>query len=155
MTSAAVTRTEDRTDMHHDPFLNTLVSILRAEDAQGIWEHHSDAEVLADFLVPDERETSATSASHERFLRLERFYRAVGLRIEQCTGYMSAPVVELCSDGFGRVILTTGRLVVFSRSLHDLHRFGFDDLATLAREGERTVDESIAAIEHYMEAAQG
>lgn len=155
MTSVAVTRTQDRTDMHHDPFLNTLVSILRAEDAQGAWEKHSDAEILADFLVPGDGETPVSRAEHELVLRLERFYRAVGLRIEQCTGHMSTPVVEMCSDGFGRVILTTGRLVVFSRSLHDLQRFGFDDLATLAREGERTVDESIAAIEHYTEAAQG
>ena len=51
------------------------------------------------------------------------------------------------------MLLTAGRLVVISRTLRDVHRFGFDDLAALAAAGGKLVDEAAAMIDRFPEVA--
>ena len=41
--------------------------------------------------------------------RLDKFYVAVGLTIEQTTGVMTGPMMKLSHEGFGRVVLIAGR----------------------------------------------
>jgi probable nitrogen fixation protein len=141
-------RPEPHNEMRDDPFLHALTSILRADAVHDALHSHSDARLLANFLIPEEHDGPVSVTDQDLLQRIEHFYRAVGLRIEQCTGRLSSPTVEVSADGFGRVFLTSGTLVVFSRSLHALQRFGFEDLDRLAREGERTVHEAMATIEH-------
>ena len=52
---------------------------------------------------------------------------------------MASPMMSMHHEGFGRVILTAGRLVALSKQLRDVHRFGFDSLSALAAEGEKQV----------------
>jgi len=52
-------------------------------------------------------------------------------------------------EGFGRVILTVGRLVVISKSLRDVHRFGFESFEKLAEAGEKLVEDAKKWIELY------
>jgi probable nitrogen fixation protein len=56
-------------------------------------------------------------------------------------------------EGFGRVILTAGRLVVVSKVHRDLHRFGFDSLSVLAAEGAKQVAAGAEMIQKYSEVA--
>ena len=51
-------------------------------------------------------------------------------------------------------MLIAGRLVVLSRHLRDVHRFGFASLEALAREGERLADEAAAVIADHAELAR-
>jgi probable nitrogen fixation protein len=81
--------------------------------------------------------------------RVEQFYRAVGLRIEQRTGLMASPTVNLHHEGFGRVFLTVGKLVALSKTLRDVHRFGFDSLPALSSAGEKAVDGAVQTIDQY------
>lgn len=140
-----------------DPFLKTLIGLIRAEDSYGAWDKKSDAQLLEDFVVTkEERRTIPIigDPDPDTMHRVEQFYRAVGLRIEQRSGLMASPTLSLHHEGFGRVFLTVGKLVALSKTLRDVHRFGFDGLAALSRDGEKAVDRALETINEYPEVAR-
>ena len=85
--------------------------------------------------------------------RLELFYKAVGITVEKQTGHIASPIMKMSHEGFGRMVLTTGRLVVVSKHLRDVHRFGFPSLEKLAADGAKIVEEAVALIRKYPEVA--
>jgi len=134
------------------PFVKTLVRVLRAEDSYGVWERKPDAEILADFIVTKEQRRQIPiigDPDPDVMSRVEKFYIAVGLDIERASGRMASPMMKMSHEGFGRVILTVGRLVVISKSLRDIHRFGFESFDKLAEAGEKLVDEARKWIDDY------
>jgi len=48
---------------------------------------------------------------------------------------MISPMLKMSHEGFGRMVLIGGRLIVVNKQLRDVHRFGFDNMAKLAEEG--------------------
>lgn len=138
------------------PFLSTLVRLIRATDSYGAWDKKADSQLLTDFVVDKAARRAMPvigDPEPEVLERVEQFYRAVGLRIEQETGHMSSPIMKMSHEGFGRVILTTGKLVAFAKTLRDVHRFGFDSLSVLAAEGEKATAQAVAEIKKYPEVA--
>ena len=134
------------------PFVRTLVRVVRAEDTFGVWERKSDAEILADFIVTKEQRRQIPiigDPDPDVLGRVEKFYIAVGLDIERATGRMASPMMKMSHEGFGRVILSVGRLVVISKSLRDVHRFGFESFDKLAEAGEKLVDDAKKWIDAY------
>jgi probable nitrogen fixation protein len=134
------------------PFVTTLVRILRAEDSYGAWEKLPDDHILKEFIVDKEGRRAIPIVGDpgpDVLNRVDQFYKAVALRIEQRTGLMASPMMKMTHEGFGRIILTAGKLVVYAKSLRDAHRFGFDSLAALERDGEKAVDAAVKAIETY------
>jgi len=134
------------------PFVRTLVRVVRAEDTFGVWERKSDAEILADFIVTKEQRRQIPiigDPDPDVLGRVEKFYIAVGLDIERATGRMASPMMKKSHEGFGRVILSVGRLVVISKSLRDVHRFGFESFDKLAEAGEKLVDDAKKWIDAY------
>jgi probable nitrogen fixation protein len=139
------------------PFIVTLIRVMRAHDAHHVWAKKSDTELLAPYVVTKEqrRKIPIIADPDSRVVwRVEQFYSAIGLSVEQSAGIIAAPMVKLSSEGFGRVLLTAGRLVVLARNLRDIHRFGFESLADLAKEGSRLTSEAVAMIEKYPEVAK-
>ncbi len=138
------------------PFVETLARLVRAADSNGVWERKSDAEVLADFIVSREERRSRPiidDLDPDIIDRVEAFYGAVGLAVEAATGRLASPMLKLNYEGFGRVLLTAGRLVVISKTLRDVQRFGFDDFAALADTGGKLIDEAAAMISRFPEVA--
>ncbi|MDR3495947.1 MAG: NifX-associated nitrogen fixation protein [Ancalomicrobiaceae bacterium] len=138
------------------PFVKALTRVIRAEDSYGSWEKLSDAEVLKDYIVTKEqrREIPIIDDPDPDILwRVEKFYSAVAIAIEQATGRMASPMMKMSHEGFGRVILTAGRLVVVVKSLRDVHRFGFDDFAKLGEAGQKLVDEATSMIAEFPQVA--
>ena len=84
---------------------------------------------------------------------MELFYNAVGLAIERVTGVMVSPMMKLHHEGFGRLVLTAGRLIVFNKHLREVHRFGFESMDELESKGEQLVADGIEWIEKYPEVA--
>lgn len=137
-------------------FVKTLVRVLRAEDTYGVWEHKPDSKILADFIVTKEQRRQIPiigDPDPEALDRVEKFYIAVGLDIERLTGHIASPMMKMSHEGFGRVLLTVGRLVVLQKSLRDVHRFGFVDFAALAEAGEKLVAEAKSWIDKLPEVA--
>ncbi|MBF0563097.1 MAG: NifX-associated nitrogen fixation protein [Alphaproteobacteria bacterium] len=139
-------------DPFTSPFLKALVRQMRAEDTHGSWDAKSDAEILKAYLLTREQRREIPilgDPDPDVLWRLELFYRAVGLAIEQETGTIASPMMKMSHEGWGRIILTAGRLVVLSKHLRDVHRFGFETLGKMAGQGDRLVQEGVAAIARF------
>ncbi|ESX63739.1 hypothetical protein X759_33420 [Mesorhizobium sp. LSHC420B00] len=139
------------------PFVKCLLRLIRAQDSYGLWEGKTDAELLADFIVTREQRRAIPiigDPDPDVLWRLDMFYTAVGLAIEERCGLMASPMMELSHEGFGRVLFTAGRLVALSKTLRDVHRFGFETFRKLAQAGTKLVGDAIATIETYPEVAR-
>ncbi|PAQ07688.1 NifX-associated nitrogen fixation protein [Mesorhizobium temperatum] len=139
------------------PFVKCLVRLIRAQDSYGSWEGKPDAELLADFIITRQQRRAIPiigDPDPDVLWRLDMFYTAVGLAIEERSGLMASPMMEMSHEGFGRVLFTSGRLVVLSKTLRDVHRFGFETYRKLAEAGTKLVDDALAAIEAYPDLAR-
>ncbi|MBP1884781.1 NifX-associated nitrogen fixation protein [Sinorhizobium mexicanum] len=139
------------------PFLKCLMRQIRAQDTYGMWEDKSDADLLADFIITKEQRREIPiigDPDPDVLWRLQIFYTCVALVIEQRSGLVVSSTMMMSHEGFGRVVLTTGRLVVLSKTLRDVHRFGFDTIGKLAKVGAKLVDDAVAAIEAYPDVAR-
>ncbi|UVK35693.1 NifX-associated nitrogen fixation protein (plasmid) [Mesorhizobium sp. AR02] len=139
------------------PFVKCLVRLIRAQDSYGSWEGKPDAELLGDFIITREQRRAIPiigDPDPDVLWRLDKFYAAVGLAIEERCGLMASPMMEMSHEGFGRVLFTAGRLVVLSKTLRDVHRFGFETFRKLAQAGTKLVGDAIATIETYPEVAR-
>jgi probable nitrogen fixation protein len=143
-------------DLMADEFVRELVKQLRAQDTHGTWEGKSDAKLLEPFIVTTEQRRAMPimgDPDPDTLWRLDLFHNAVGLTIERATQCMVSPMMKMSHEGFGRAVLTTGRLIVVNRYLRDVHRFGFTSLAKLAEAGNKLVKEGVDLIKKYPEVA--
>ncbi|HEX2797451.1 MAG TPA: NifX-associated nitrogen fixation protein [Immundisolibacter sp.] len=138
------------------PVVRELVKQWRAQDAHGAWEGKSDAKLLEPYVLTREKRREIPiigDPDPETLWRMELFYNAIGLAIERATGVMVSPMMKVHHEGFGRLVLTAGRLIVVNKQLRDLHRFGFESLEKLAAEGEKLVAVGVEMITKYPELA--
>lgn len=54
-------------------------------------------------------------------------------------------------EGFGWVLVFSGRLLLVARTLRDAQRFGFDSLEKLTVEADKLVDKAIDLAQRYPE----
>jgi probable nitrogen fixation protein len=135
-------------------FIKELIKQWRAQDTHGTWDNKTDLDLLAPYILDKEarrRIPIIGDPDPETLWRLELFYNAVGLAIERATAAMVSPMMKMSHEGFGRMVLTAGRLVVVNKHLRDVHRFGFPSLEKLAEEGTKMVQAGIEMIEKYPE----
>ncbi len=138
-------------------FVKELVKQWRAQDSYGTWEGKSDELLLEPYILDKEKRKAMPiigDPDPETLWRLELFYNAVGLSIERATGIMVTPMMKMSHEGFGRMILAAGRLIVVNKQLRDVHRFGFDSMGKLAEEGEKLVAAGVSMIETYPDVAK-
>lgn len=143
-------------DWLQDSFIRELVKQLRAQDTHGTWEGKTDLTLLQPYLMTVEQRRELPMMGDpdpDTLWRLDLFHNAVGLAIERATGCMVSPMTKMSHEGFGRTVLTTGRLIVVNRYLRDVHRFGYTSLAKLAEAGNKLVAEGVGMVEKYKEVA--
>ena len=134
------------------PFVKELVKIWRAQDTHGAWEGKSDMSLLEPYILDKEKRRALPIVGDpdpETIWRLELLYNAVALSIEKATGVMISPMLKMHHEGFGRMVLIGGRLIVVNKQLRDVHRFGFDNLGKLAEEGDKYVKAGVEMIEKF------
>ena len=155
-TAAAPAPTPVR-ELPDSPFLTVLVRQMRAHDLNNVWEKKSDAELLDPFVLSrEQRRRLPIIADPDRRVvwRLEQFYNAIGLCIEQRAGVMPHQMMQLSHEGYGRIVLIAGRLVILSRNVRDIHRFGFESLEALVGEAEGMIADALSMVERYREVAE-
>lgn len=138
------------------PFLKELIKIWRAQDTHGAWEGKSDLDLLAPYILDKEARRALPIVGDpdpDTIWRLELFFNAVALAIERATGVMISPMLKMSHEGFGRMVLIGGRLIVVNKQLRDVHRFGFDSFEKLAAEGDKHVQAGVAMIEKFSDVA--
>ena len=138
------------------PFIKELIKLWRAQDSHGAWEGKSDLSLLDPYIVDKEARRALPiigDPDPETIWHIELFFSAVALTIERASGVMVSPMLKMSHEGFGRMVLIGGRLIVVNKQLRDVHRFGFDNLGKLAEEGQKYVDAGLGMIEKFREVA--
>ncbi|WP_176085674.1 NifX-associated nitrogen fixation protein [Martelella sp. HB161492] len=138
-------------------FMKSLVQLMRAQDVYDTWEGRSDASILEDYIVTKAQRKVIPiigDPDPDVLWRLEIYYSAIGLAIEKETGIIASPMMKMHHEGFGRVLLTCGRLVVLVKSLRDVHRFGFESLEKMDEAGSKLVAEAAAMVATWPDVAK-
>jgi probable nitrogen fixation protein len=157
MTTATAPLTEGDAAAMETPFIRALVRLIRAEDSYGAWEGKPDTALITPFILSKEERRALPMMADpdpDVLARVELFHTALSLAIEVKTGLIASPMMKMHHEGFGRVVLIAGKLVVLSRHLRDVHRFGFETIAKLAAEGEKFVAQAVEMINTYPEVAR-
>ncbi len=151
------TVTETKPEAAEAPFIKELIKVWRAQDTHGTWDGKGDLELLEPYIVDKEARRALPimgDPDPDTIWRLELFFNAVCLSVEKATGVMITPMMKMSHEGFGRMVLIGGRLIVVNKQLRDVHRFGFDNLGKLAEEGDKFVAQGISMIEKFPEVAK-
>jgi probable nitrogen fixation protein len=134
------------------PFIKELIKVWRAQDSHGAWESKSDLSLLEPYILDKEARRALPiigDPDPETIWRIELFFNAVALSIERSSGVMVTPMMKMSHEGFGRMVLIGGRLIVVNKQLRDVHRFGFDNLDKLAEEGAKHVNAGLEMIGQF------
>jgi probable nitrogen fixation protein len=156
MSEAAALIIEDDPVLESD-FAREMVRQMRAIDTYGTYDDWSLAKILEPFVITKamRREIPIVGDPDEIVMsRVSAFYNAISAMIEARCGLMAVPIVHLSHEGFGRAIITVGKLVVMDKTLRDVHRFGFVELEKMKAEADKLIDKAAALIETYPEVAK-
>ncbi|MBD2163331.1 NifX-associated nitrogen fixation protein [Calothrix membranacea FACHB-236] len=141
----------------NSPFVQELVRQIRAQDSYGFYRNWSDELILKPYIVSKQAKRQISvegDVEPATKARIMSFYRAIAAQIEHKTGSLSQVVLDLSHEGFGWVLVFSGRLLLVSRTLRDAQRFGFDSLEKLAEEGDKLTQKGIELAEKYTEVAK-
>lgn len=133
-------------------FMLEMARQMRAIDTYDTFDGMSDGEILDPFVLTKERkrEIPVIGDPDEIIIaRMKAFYNAIAILIEKECGLMAVPLLHLSHEGFGRVIITVGKLVVHDRSLRDVHRFGFESLSKMKDEADKILSIAMELIGSY------
>ncbi|WP_165227752.1 NifX-associated nitrogen fixation protein [Aquisphaera insulae] len=134
-----------------------LVKQMRAIDTYGQHDRASDDEILSPFIVTKEHKhliPIVGDPDEEVMSRVKAYYNAICSLVEKVTGLMAIPSINIHHEGFGRALITVGKLVVYDRTLRDVHRFGFNTREVLEHDAEKILDGILELIEKYRQVAE-
>lgn len=155
MSEAAVLITEDDPVLETD-FAREMVRQMRAIDTYGSYDEWPVAKILSPFVLTKEmkREIPVVGDPDEIVMaRVKAFYNALASLIEKECGLMAVPMLSLSHEGFGRVIITVGKLVVLDKTLRDVHRFGFASLSKMKDEADKLLSVALEIIGKHSDVA--
>lgn len=138
------------------PFTLELLKQMRALDTYDAHAGKSPAETLDPYILTKERKRQIPIVGDPdeiTMARVNAFYNALATSIEQRCGLMAFPMIKLTHEGFGRALITVGKLIVVDKTLRDVHRFGFPTYEKLIDQAETTISGALKLIESYQEVA--
>jgi probable nitrogen fixation protein len=144
-----------------DPVLTTdfakeMMRQMRAIDSYGTFDTWPAERILEPFVLTKEkrREIPVIGDPDEIVMaRVKAFYNAIAALIEKECGLMAVPLLNLTHEGFGRALITVGKLVVMDRTLRDVHRFGFPSLSKMKDEADKVLSVALHLIGDYPKVA--
>ena len=146
--AAAPLITEDDPIMDSD-FIKEMVRQMRAIDTYGTYDDWTIAKIMTPFVLTKEmkRDIPVIGDPDEIVMaRVKAFYNAISSLIEKECRLMAVPMINLSHEGFGRVIITVGKLVVLDKTLRDVHRFGFPSLSKMKDEADKLLSVALEII---------
>jgi len=144
-----------------DPLLSTdfikeMLKQMRAIDSYGTYDNWPAERILAPYIVTKEqrREIPVIGDPDEILLsRIKAFYNAIACMIEKECGQMAVPMINITHEGFGRGVITVGKLVVMDRTLRDVHRYGFESMSKMKDEADKLLSVALEIVGKYPEVA--
>ena len=67
---------------------------------------------------------------------------------------MAVPMMVMSHEGFGRVIISVGKLIVLDRTLRDVHRFGFKSYPKMKDEADKFLSIALQIVGEHPEVAK-
>ncbi|KAF7598984.1 MAG: hypothetical protein CGU28_08215 [Candidatus Dactylopiibacterium carminicum] len=138
-------------------FMREMLRQVRAMDSYGILDGKNADELLSPFVLTREDRANIPligDPDAEIIARVSAFYNAIAVLIEKECGQMAVPLVHLSHEGFGRVLVTVGKLVVLDRPLRDVHRFGFESFSKMKTEADKQLALATELVGRYPEVAR-
>ena len=140
-----------------DPIMETdfvceMMRQMRALDSYGQYDGKPASCLLEPLLLSKARkaEIPVVGDPDETTLAcIKAFYNGIAVMIEKECGLMAVSLVHLSHEGFGRVIITVGKLVVLDRTLRDAHRFGFESLSKMKDEADKYLSVALEIIGRF------
>ena len=140
-----------------DPILETdfvreMMRQMRALDSYGQYDGKPASSLLEPLLLSKARkaEIPVVGDPDETTLAcIKAFYNGIAVMIEKECGLMAVSLVHLSHEGFGRVIITVGKLVVLDRTLRNAHRFGFESLSKMKDEADKYLSVALEIIGRF------
>lgn len=138
------------------PFVQALLTLIRAQDRSGAMEADTDEELLAPFVVTKVQKRDIPmfgDPDPDTLARVEQIYMAICWLIERETGIAAAPIMNIHHEGWGRIVIITGRLIAVNAYVRELHRFGYENLVQMESKALKLVEEGIVAIRQFPDVA--
>jgi probable nitrogen fixation protein len=144
-----------------DPILSTdfileMNKQMRALDNYGKYDGWSVEKVLAPLIKTKEQRREIPiigDPDDETLSRVKCFYNAIAVLIEKECKLMAVPMIHITHEGFGRALITVGKLVVMDRTLRDVHRFSFDSHSKMKDEADKLLSVALEIIGKYPDVA--
>lgn len=156
MTAAALATAEDDPVLDSE-FMKEMVKQMRALDTYDTYEGWSEAKILDPFVMTKERKAEIPvigDPDEITMSRVKAFYNGISSLIEKECGLMAVPMIVLSHEGFGRAIISVGKLIVVDKTLRDVHRFGFKSLSKMKDEADKFLSVALQIIGEYPEVAK-
>ena len=121
-------------------FIKEMVRQMRALDSYGQYDGHPTESLLAPLILTKERKAEIPLVGDPDEITvayIKAFYNAIAVLVEKECRLMAVSLIHLSHEGFGRVLITVGKLVVLDRTLRDVHRFGFPSLSKMKDEADK------------------
>ncbi len=144
-----------------DPLLSTdfiqeMVKQMRAIDSYGTYDGWPVDRILAPYVMTKEqrREIPVIGDPDEILLsRIKAFYNAISSLIEKECGLMAIPMINITHEGFGRVVVTVGKLVVVDKTLRDVHRYSYESLSKMKDEADKLLAVALGIVGKHPDVA--
>jgi probable nitrogen fixation protein len=139
-------------------FAKEMVRQMRAVDTYGSYDNWPFSKILQPFVLSKEqkREIPVVGDPDEITLsRVKAYYNAISSLIEKECGLMAIPMLNISHEGFGRTLITVGKLVVLDKTLRDVHRFSFPSLEKMQEEANKLLQSALKLVNEHPQAAQG
>lgn len=122
-------------------FKQTLIGQIRALDQFGTWTNKTDEDLLKEKYVRSKEDLKnipiIADIDEMQIKDIRLVFQAVALAFEKMTGVMCSVVMEMSHEGFGRVVVFAGKIVLCEKFFKDAHRFSFRTYDDLMTEGEK------------------
>ncbi|MDD2686684.1 MAG: NifX-associated nitrogen fixation protein [Gallionella sp.] len=142
--------------LYSTDFIQEMVKQMRAIDSYGTYDGWPVDRILAPYVMTKEqrREIPVIGDPDEILLaRIKAFYNAISSLIEKECGLMAIPMINITHEGFGRVVVTVGKLVVVDKTLRDVHRYSYESLSKMKDEADKLLSVALSTVSKYPEVA--
>lgn len=147
---------EENDPVLESEFMQEMLKQMRAIDMYDTYEGWSAAKILDPFVMTKERKAEIPVIGDPDEIvmaRVKAFYNGISSMIEKECGLMAVPMINLSHEGFGRAIVTVGKLVVVDKTLRDVHRFGFKSLSKMKDEADKFLSVALKIVGDHPEVA--
>ncbi|MCB1958176.1 MAG: NifX-associated nitrogen fixation protein [Rhodocyclaceae bacterium] len=137
-------------------FIKEMNKQTRALDSYGTFDGWPVERVLKPFVVTKEDRRLIPvigDPDDVTIARVKAFYNAIAALLEKECGQMACSLINISHEGFGRALISVGKLIVVDRTLRDVHRFGFDSLSKMKDEADKILSVAVELVGKYPDVA--